>query len=246
MKICADLHTHTIASGHAFATLNEMIGQAKKLGYSALAITDHARTMPGSPAKYYFDNLVRQPDILEDGFILLKGVEGNVLDSNGTFDVEEKLLPKFDWIIASIHGVLVQDMTFAEATNAWLHIAQNPYVDMIGHSEQSNFFYDYDRVTKAFAEKNKVVEMNAASAKTRPGNEENQRNLALACKKNGVKIAVNSDAHSTFQMGHFQAIDKMLEEIAFPQERIINTSKNLLLAELRLHKKPIAKRLSVV
>lgn len=41
MNYIADLHTHTIASDHAYSTLLENIEYAKRAGMQALAITDH-------------------------------------------------------------------------------------------------------------------------------------------------------------------------------------------------------------
>ena len=46
-------------------------------------------------------------------------------------------------------------------------MAENPYVDIIGHSEQENYRYDYDLVTKAFARNHKVVELNGNSFNVR-------------------------------------------------------------------------------
>lgn len=246
MKLIADLHTHTLASGHALCTMDEMIREARRLGYTALAVTDHSDGMPGGPAPYYFSNLVKQPDILEDDFLLLKGIEANVLDRQGTIDAPEKVLPKFDWVVASIHAVLTAPMDYACATETWLRVAENPYIDMIGHPEQREFFFDYDLVTKAFAAHNKVVEINASSATSRPGNEDNMEELARCCMKNGVKIAVNSDAHSNYQMNNKADVIHMLEKIGFPQEQIINTSMRLIKEELKLHNKPIAQRIANV
>ena len=48
LKYCLDTHTHTVASGHAYSTIHEMVEFAKQKGLSLLAITDHAPTMPGS------------------------------------------------------------------------------------------------------------------------------------------------------------------------------------------------------
>ena len=39
--ILADMHTHTIASGHAYSTVKENIDAAKAAGLKYLAITDH-------------------------------------------------------------------------------------------------------------------------------------------------------------------------------------------------------------
>jgi putative hydrolase len=79
MRIIADLHTHTIASTHAYATINEMTEQASALGLFALAITDHARTMPGAPGPFYFESLGILPKYLK-GVRLLAGIEANICD----------------------------------------------------------------------------------------------------------------------------------------------------------------------
>lgn len=41
-----DLHTHTIASGHAYNTRNEMIAAAAAKNLEVYAITEHAPAMP--------------------------------------------------------------------------------------------------------------------------------------------------------------------------------------------------------
>ena len=46
MKIELDVHTHTIASGHAFSTLQEMAQAAADKGLKVLGITEHS---PGIP-----------------------------------------------------------------------------------------------------------------------------------------------------------------------------------------------------
>ncbi len=54
MKYLIDTHTHTIASGHAYNTIDEMTRHANKIGLANLAITEHAPKMPGSSDKLYF------------------------------------------------------------------------------------------------------------------------------------------------------------------------------------------------
>ena len=41
MKDIMDLHTHTVASGHAYNTIYEMARSASERGLSLLGITDH-------------------------------------------------------------------------------------------------------------------------------------------------------------------------------------------------------------
>lgn len=245
MEIIADLHMHTLVSHHAFNTVTEMARRAKELGFFAAAVTDHAPRLPDSAHPWYFHSLKRLPDFME-GVWLLKGMEANVLSVQGELDFTPAEFDKMqlDWVIASIHSdVFCTSLTEDEATQLWLNIADNSYVDCIGHSESRAFRYDYDAVTKVFAQKYKIVEMNGNSAVARPGNEENMRTLALACKRNGTKIAVNSDAHSIYRLGCFDSVLPMLREIDFPEELIVNASKENLIAALREHQKPVADRM---
>ena len=43
-----DLHTHTIASGHAYNTLYEMAQSAAEKGLALYGCSEHAPAMPGS------------------------------------------------------------------------------------------------------------------------------------------------------------------------------------------------------
>ena len=52
-----DLHTHTLASGHAYSTITEMAKAASKQGVKILGITEHAPTIPGTCQLFYFQNL---------------------------------------------------------------------------------------------------------------------------------------------------------------------------------------------
>jgi len=49
MKLVADLHVHTVSSGHAYSTIEEYAARAKKIGLKGVAITDHGPAMPGAP-----------------------------------------------------------------------------------------------------------------------------------------------------------------------------------------------------
>ena len=57
MKIIADTHAHTLASGHAYSTIREMAAAARERGLKALALTEHAPKMPGTCGLFYFQNL---------------------------------------------------------------------------------------------------------------------------------------------------------------------------------------------
>ena len=49
MKFVADMHTHTLASDHAYSTISENAASAAKAGLSYLGMTDHCINMEDSP-----------------------------------------------------------------------------------------------------------------------------------------------------------------------------------------------------
>jgi len=238
MNIIADLHMHTMVSNHAFNTVTEMARRACELGMFAAALTDHGPSMPDAPHPWYFYNLTTLPSRIE-GIWLLKGVEANVRGTDGSLDIEPQEFERMqlDWVIASIHSdTLCPSLSEDEATQLWLNVAQSPYVDCIGHSEQQNYRYDYDLVTKAFAKNHKVVELNGNSVNVRRDGIPNMKLLLAACLKNGCHIALDTDAHSTTQLqGNMPPLLAMLEEMQFPQELVVNATRQNLVNELKLH-----------
>lgn len=244
MQMIADLHTHILCATHAYNTFTEMAAAAKEIGYCALAVTDHAPAMPDSPHAWHFQNWSAMPREI-GGVVMLYGAEVNVMDTKGGLDLSESQLKAQDWVVASIHSSCVPGLlTRREANRLWLAVAENPYVDIIGHSEQENYRYDYDLVTKAFARNHKVVELNGNSFNVRRDGIPNMRALLRACLANGCHISVDSDAHSTHQLQHgLTALYAMLEEMQFPQELIVNATRENLVQELQLHGKPCAEEI---
>lgn len=236
MQMIADLHSHTLCATHAFQTLQEMATAAHEIGYYALTITDHAPAMPDAPHIWHFANGNALPRVVQ-GVAMLYGAEVNVMDTKGGLDLSQSQLAVQDWVVASIHSPCVPGvLTRKEANRIWLAIAENPYVDCIGHSEQENYRYDYDLVTKAFAQNHKVVELNAGSFAVRKDGIPNMRKLLTACLENGCHIAVDSDAHSAWRLQTaLQPLYSLLEELSFPEELIVNATKENLVQELKLH-----------
>ena len=62
--VAVDLHAHTVASGHAFSTLDELAGVAAVCGLEMIAITDHGPSMEGSPHDGYFEMVGRVPSVV--------------------------------------------------------------------------------------------------------------------------------------------------------------------------------------
>ena len=224
MKIVADLHTHTIASVHAYATALEMITEAADTGLYAFAITDHGESMHGVPHPYYFMNLHAIPKVMK-GVRVLKGIEANIVDRKGTLDADDSILSNLDICVASLHMPTFHDKVSVDTcTRAYLNVADNPYVNIIAHSGSPYFKYDYDTVIKRFAERGKLVEINNASIKHKPDFYPNCVEIAKLCMKHGCRVTVDTDAHFVTQLGRADEALSMLEEIGFPEELIVNSS----------------------
>ena len=52
-----DVHTHSIVSGHAYSSIQEMAVAASEKGLKILGITEHAPELPGACDPIYFRNL---------------------------------------------------------------------------------------------------------------------------------------------------------------------------------------------
>ena len=231
MKPIIDLHTHTISSGHAYSTLMENIEWAKKHGLKYYGISDHAPSMPGTAKPIYFRNLnIIHKEI--DGVRILRGIEANILDYTGKIDIDEVFPEKLDYVIASLHSPCIIKGNKEDNTNALIGAMKNPYVKIIGHPDDSRYPLDYERLVKAAKEYDILLEMNNSSLgeiSYRLNARENYMELLNLCKEYKVKIIFGSDAHICYEVGDFSSNIKLIEEIGFPKELIVNYSENPLI-----------------
>ncbi len=222
IKMIADMHTHTISSTHAYSTIFENIKVAKERGLKFIAITDHSEKSIGGPGEWYFENLREIPKEVE-GVKVLTGIECNILNSTGELDYPIGMGKPLDWVVASIHRNYFNS-PIATTTETWLNIAENPKVNVIAHSGSEDYKYDYEKVIPAFGEKHKLVEINNSSFSIRKSSIKNCAEIARICKKYSVPVIVNTDAHFCTKIGNFDNALKMLEEVDFPAELIINSN----------------------
>lgn len=223
MKIIADLHCHTVASNHAYSTIRENIKAAKKANLYALAITDHGVGCPDGPPNSYFENLTSLPAYV-DGIRLLYGVEANIMDFGGTLDIQESSLKNLQLVIASFHETCIKPGTKEQHTVAYLKIAENPYVHIIGHPGTPEYAFDYEKVLPIFKKYKKIVEINTHTFICRKRSIPNCRAIVKLCKQYEIPIVVNSDAHSEFEVAQWGNVLSMLDEMDFPEELVINSS----------------------
>lgn len=234
MSIAFDAHTHTIMSGHAFSTIEEYAAACRRYRLDGFATTDHGPSMMGAPQLIYFYNLASLPRNI-GGVRVLRGAEANIVDYDGTLDLPDMVLKRLDVCIASYHEIVLPPKTSAEHTAAWLSVIRNPFVDIIGHSGRGPFPFDIDSVLRACRDENKAIEINnhTVSGDSFP---HNCRDIALACRKLGVRVVVNSDAHISDDVGQVDDALAILSSIDFPLELVVNHSFDSLWSWLKERK----------
>lgn len=235
MKRLMDIHTHAVASGHAYSTVDENLRWAAEQGLELVALTDHAPAMKDTTCHAYFANLHVLPEMLH-GVRLLKGIELNILDFDGTIDMDEAVLQRLDLAIASLHMPCIKPGTKKENTQAFLKVMENPYVDIIGHPGDPRYPLDYRELFRAARETGTLLEINNASLMPggfREGSRENIREILLMSMEAGQPVVLGSDAHFYRNVGDFSYAEDLLQEIHFPEELILNNTPEKFLAGLR-------------
>lgn len=221
-----DLHTHTVASGHAYCSLREMAKAAADKGLELLGITEHAPSMPGTCHKFYFHNLKVVPREMY-GIQLLLGSEVNILDAQGTVDLGQQTLSGMDVVIASLHIPCMKPASRNENTEAYLNAMKNPYVNVIGHPDDGRYEIDYEALVQGAKEYGKVLELNNHSMEpecTRENAVENDTVMLNLCKKYQVPVVMDSDAHFDLLIGEFDLARELLTKLDFPEELVLNRS----------------------
>jgi putative hydrolase len=244
-NIEADLHMHTVNSGHAYSTVDELAKTASFKGLKMIAITEHGPNMPGGPHEYFFGNISILPNELY-GVKILKGIEANILD-NGKLDISEDRLQSLDFIAAGLHQDTGHNLkTKDDFTHATIEAIKNPMVDMITHPANIYYPVDIEQIVKAARINDVILEVNASSfnpnkASAR-GNEELTIKLCKLAKRYGVQLSLNSDAHFHTQVGEVHHLYEILNEANITNNEIINTNIGKIEAYLDSH---IIRKISV-
>lgn len=229
MEFLVDAHMHTIASGHAYNTIREMVKAAKEKELKIIGITEHTMRIPGACSPMYFQNFKILPREI-DGIEVLFGAESNIVDYNGSIDMELDMDSKFfkamDINIASIHHPCYKVGSKEENTRAIMCAMNNPYIDIIGHPDDGRIPLDYEKLVKHAKETGKLLEINNHSldpvSVRYKGALENCKTILELCKALDVEIITDTDAHFDTQVGDFCYTKKLLEEMNFPERLIVN------------------------
>ena len=225
-----DPHIHTISSGHGTnCTITDIAKCAASRGLQMIGITDHGPATPGAGRASYFRNLAYAPKN-RCGIEILYGVEANILDHNGTLDLEDEILETLDYAIISMHHPTYKPGTSEENTFAYINAMKHPKVKIIGHCDDVKFPVDYEALVIAAKHYGVLLEINNSSLSPdgyRGDVTDNVKAILHTCKKHNHPVVLSSDSHGLANVGDFQYALKAIKANNFPESLILNNSREL-------------------
>ncbi len=202
--IQGDLHMHSTWSDGK-ASIKEMALACEGRGYRYLAMSDHspALAMVGGitpeRAVDQWEEIARIQDGL-DGITIFKGLEVDIL-RDGSLDMSDEVLETLDLVVVSVHSLM--DMDRVVMTDRVITAIQHPQVDILGHptgrllARREPIQIEMEEVLQAARDLDVAVEINA-----NPNRLDLNDVHAHRAKELGVKIGINTDAHSVQQLDH--------------------------------------------
>jgi len=200
------LHNHSTYSDGKHS-LAQMAKYCKELGYEYLGICDHSQSafyangLDEIRVKKQHEEIDRLNQELAP-FKILKGIESDIL-FDGSLDYSEETLASFDFIVSSVHSVL--NMNRQKATDRLLRAIENPYTTILGHPtgrlllRRKGYPIDHKAIIDHCAKHNVVIEINA-----NPWRLDLDWRWVKYAIDQGVKLAINPDAHEMNGYHHMQ------------------------------------------
>lgn len=249
--IIADMHTHTLASKHAYSTLKENLDIARKNGIKYIAITDHFYNDGTDIEK---KNEIGRICYVENENKRLKDIE---IIGGAEFNIGQKIyswkkLSNLRWRPIGVHswfynipnGTLneLYDLYVraSEKHNAFVHIERELHkIENKAHPELDINIKKYlEKIVILAKEKNIFLEVNESSILTNECNGIDRMKYWLSiAKENGNLIYLGTDAHFCEAVGDFTNVINLLNEINYPKDLILNINENLLKEEILIYKK---------
>ena len=205
--IRGDLHMHSTASDGK-DSIEDMAAAARAIGLEYIAITDHSKRVTmanGLDGKRLLKQWAEIDAINADSpdkFVILKGVECDILEAGG-MDIEDDVLAQADWVIASVH--YGQNQPMAQITDRMLGAIENPNVCMVAHptgrllNKRNPYEVDLEAVFAAAKKHNTLMELNA-----NPIRLDLNDVYLMAAKEQGIPIVINTDAHRTLGLNNMK------------------------------------------
>jgi DNA polymerase (family 10) len=194
-----DLQTQTSWTDGA-DTIEAMVVEARCLGLSYIAITDHTRdlamTFGSDEAKLRQQGkAIDKLNATLEGFRVLKGAEVNIR-KDGTLDISDEALAELDVVGIAVHSHF--NLPRAEMTARVIRAMRNPHADILFHptgrviQKREPVDLDIDAVIAAARETGTVLEIDAYPDRLDLKDDHIRKAIDA-----GVKLVIDSDAHAT-------------------------------------------------
>lgn len=239
-----DTHAHTVASTHAFSTVDEYFREAKAKGLHLFSITDHGPRMPDSPHPWHFGNMRVLPRV-RDGVAMLRAIEANILPDAELLDANDILMSFMDFGIASFHEPVFPPVDRMTHTKALIAVIESGRIQIIGHPGNPNYPIEIDAVVKACVDHNVAIEINNSSFHvSRHGSEPHCVAILDSVGRLGAKVAAASDAHVAYAVGEVSTALEKITDAGLSEDVVVTLTARSLLQFLGQHHRPVAQELA--
>lgn len=224
--IKGDLHMHTTESDGKDSIV-AMADAARAIGLKYIAITDHSKRVAmanGLDEKRLLKQWAEIDEVnanATDGFMILKGVECDILEAGG-MDIEDDVLAQADWVIASVH--YGQQQPVAQITDRIVGAIENPNISMVAHptgrllNKREPYAVDLEAVFAAAKANKTLLELNA-----NPIRLDLNDVYLMAAKEHGIPIVINTDAHRVLGLANMKYGIKQARRGGLTAKDVANT-----------------------
>lgn len=220
-----DLHMHTTASDGA-NSIAQMAAAAQERGYEYIAITDHSQSLKitNGLTEARLRQHIKAVDKVNDklsGFRILKSAEVDILE-HGELDYSNAMLKELDFTICSIHSRFGRDKQ--QQTERIMRAMDNPYFTILGHAtgrlllKREGYELDIERIIAHAKDRGCFFEINSSPDRLDLSDEH-----AKLAKDSGIKIAINTDAHSIGELDFMSAGINQARRAWLEAQDVLNT-----------------------
>lgn len=222
-----DLHVHSIQSHCGQHTLWEIARIAQGKGMRLVNISDHgpAQGRAMSYGVITHPQRVPRPARFPDGaeILMLGGIEGNVLDAAGAWDVPDQWLHRFDLVSVGFHGcgALPPNGDPAVNTRALERLVRRAPLDLLTHPCLRPHPLDIPTVVDLAVEHGFALELNNAGLRLGKMDLARHREMVTLAVDRGARLVECSDGHTWVEIGENEAVEARLAELGLDGDAVL-------------------------
>ncbi|KUO41007.1 MAG: hypothetical protein AVW06_04840 [Hadesarchaea archaeon DG-33-1] len=222
-----DFHVHTLYSSDGEGTVSSMVEAAEARGLAAVAITDHGPELSVGISPHKIVPMLRDIELArKDARIpVFTGMEANIIGIDGEIDLDEWIVEKLDVLVVGLHRLGSLGHRPEELARDYLksvmNVMERQRVDILAHPFQFHRYLapylspdEVNEFVKLAAKKEFAVELNS---KYRVPDE----NFLRECIRDGVKLSIGTDAHTTAEVGRVDWPMAMLRRVGARAEDLV-------------------------